>query len=116
VANPCPREAAGSVVENPPDLFTRNGVLTVDLSNQTRTDADGRNLFCVNATDVLLPTAGRAEFIVSPPSSNVANASLVTLGINTGPDGDNDPPRTSTRRSPRRLVSGAETAATAPKE
>jgi FtsP/CotA-like multicopper oxidase with cupredoxin domain len=48
----------------------------------------------VNATDILLPTAGRAEFIVTPPASTVKNASLVTLDIDTGPDGDNDPQRT----------------------
>ncbi|MGD0119717.1 MAG: multicopper oxidase domain-containing protein [Candidatus Binatus sp.] len=48
----------------------------------------------VNATDILIPTAGRAEFIVAAPPSTVTNASLVTLGINTGPDGDNDPQRT----------------------
>ena len=48
----------------------------------------------VNATDVLIPPAGRAEFIVAAPSSSVANATLLTLGINTGPDGDNDPQRT----------------------
>lgn len=48
----------------------------------------------VNATDVLIPTAGRAEFIVSAPPPTVTNASLVTLNINTGPDGDNDPQRT----------------------
>jgi FtsP/CotA-like multicopper oxidase with cupredoxin domain len=48
----------------------------------------------VNATDILIPTAGRAEFIVSPPAPSVKSATLVTLGINTGPDGDNDPQRT----------------------
>jgi FtsP/CotA-like multicopper oxidase with cupredoxin domain len=48
----------------------------------------------VNATDILLPPAGRAEFIVTAPPQYVKNASLVTLNINTGPDGDNDPQRT----------------------
>ena len=48
----------------------------------------------VNAKDILIPTAGRAEFIVTGPASTVAKASLVTLAINTGPDGDNDPQRT----------------------
>jgi FtsP/CotA-like multicopper oxidase with cupredoxin domain len=48
----------------------------------------------VNASDILIPTAGRAEFIVTGPGAGVSNASLVTLGIDTGPDGDNDPPRT----------------------
>jgi FtsP/CotA-like multicopper oxidase with cupredoxin domain len=48
----------------------------------------------VKATHILIPTAGRAEFIVNAPSSTVKDARLVTLGINTGPDGDNDPQRT----------------------
>jgi FtsP/CotA-like multicopper oxidase with cupredoxin domain len=48
----------------------------------------------INATDILLPTAGRAEFIVPAPRSEVKLVQLVTLNINTGPDGDNDPRRT----------------------
>jgi len=48
----------------------------------------------VNSTDVMIPPGARAEFVVSAPDSGVTNASLVTLGINTGPDGDNDPLRT----------------------
>jgi FtsP/CotA-like multicopper oxidase with cupredoxin domain len=47
----------------------------------------------VPATDILLAPAARAEFIVVGPSGNVKNAQLVTLGINTGPCGDDDPPR-----------------------
>ena len=48
----------------------------------------------VNATDILLPTAGRAEFIVTAPPASVKTASFLTLNINTGPDGDDDPQRT----------------------
>jgi hypothetical protein len=48
----------------------------------------------VNATDLLIPTAGRAEFIVAAPAATVKSASLVTLAINTGPIGDNDTQRT----------------------
>jgi FtsP/CotA-like multicopper oxidase with cupredoxin domain len=48
----------------------------------------------VNATDILIPPAGRAEFILTGPGAGVASASLITLAINTGPDGDNDPQRT----------------------
>jgi FtsP/CotA-like multicopper oxidase with cupredoxin domain len=42
---------------------------------------------------ILLPPAARAEFIVKGPSSAVKNASLMTLKVHTGPDGDNDPKR-----------------------
>lgn len=48
----------------------------------------------VNATDILIPTAGRVEFIVPAPSPTVRDARLVTLAINTGPGGDNDTERT----------------------
>lgn len=45
------------------------------------------------ATDILLPTAGRAEFIVTAPGPSVKNATFLTLNIDTGPIGDNDPQR-----------------------
>ena len=60
----------------------------------TGSQSHSRRGTIVNATDILIPTAGRAEFIVAAPPSTVTNASLVTLAINTGPDGDNDPQRT----------------------
>jgi len=46
VANACPRSVAGDTVLNPPALFSSHGILNVDFSYQTRTDAYGRNLFC----------------------------------------------------------------------
>jgi FtsP/CotA-like multicopper oxidase with cupredoxin domain len=46
VANPCPRFAAGSVVTQPAALFSENGVLSVQFSYQTTTDAATRTLFC----------------------------------------------------------------------
>ena len=44
-------------------------------------------------TDVLIPPAGRAEFIVTAPSAAVKSAVFQTLNIDTGPLGDNDPTR-----------------------
>jgi FtsP/CotA-like multicopper oxidase with cupredoxin domain len=47
VANPCPRPfTPGSVVQNPPALFSSGGVLNVAFSYQTRKDTDGTDLFC----------------------------------------------------------------------
>jgi len=46
VANPCQRETAGSLVKNPPELYSQSGSLTVNLSYQSTTDADGRQLYC----------------------------------------------------------------------
>jgi FtsP/CotA-like multicopper oxidase with cupredoxin domain len=48
----------------------------------------------VPVKDILIPPAGRAEFIVVGPGTSVKNASFLTLNINTGPIGDNDPQRT----------------------
>jgi hypothetical protein len=46
VKNACARPAAGSVVQNPPALFSKDGVLSVNLSFQSVTDAEGRTLYC----------------------------------------------------------------------
>ncbi len=46
VSNPCSRFAAGSIVHQPPALFSSNGVLNVRFSYQTTTDSVGRQLFC----------------------------------------------------------------------
>jgi hypothetical protein len=46
VPNPCQRPAAGSVVVNPPSLFSADGVLAVRISYQHRIDSVGRELFC----------------------------------------------------------------------
>ncbi len=55
---------------------------------------DGLRLgHAVVTKDILLPPAGRAEFIVTGPSLKVKSAVLSTLNIDTGPDGDNDPTR-----------------------
>jgi FtsP/CotA-like multicopper oxidase with cupredoxin domain len=44
-------------------------------------------------THILIPTAGRAEFIVNAPSASVRKAVFQTLNVDTGPDGDVDPTR-----------------------
>lgn len=40
-----------------------------------------------------MPPASRAEFVVTGPALSVQEASLLTLNVNTGPDGDDDPAR-----------------------
>jgi FtsP/CotA-like multicopper oxidase with cupredoxin domain len=44
---------AGSVVQQPPALFSQNGVLNVQFSYQTTTDSIGRQLFCFMTPDGL---------------------------------------------------------------
>jgi FtsP/CotA-like multicopper oxidase with cupredoxin domain len=53
VSNPCQRPSAGSVVANPPSLFSINGVLQVRFSYQHVIDAAGRELFCFMTPDGL---------------------------------------------------------------
>jgi hypothetical protein len=43
---PCPRPAAGSIVAEPDNLFSRNGVLSLAFNYFTQTDSDGRTLYC----------------------------------------------------------------------
>ena len=47
VANPCPRAAAGALIQQPPALFSSHGVLNVRFSYQTTTDTHGRTLYCL---------------------------------------------------------------------
>jgi FtsP/CotA-like multicopper oxidase with cupredoxin domain len=49
--NPCARPLPGSVVSNPPDLFSHNGILRVDFSYNTTTDVYGRTLCCFTTPD-----------------------------------------------------------------
>jgi FtsP/CotA-like multicopper oxidase with cupredoxin domain len=52
VANPCaPRFAAGSTIQNPPALYSSNGVLNVRFSYQQTTDSVGRLLHCFMTED-----------------------------------------------------------------
>lgn len=69
------------------------GIVALDGVPTGSQDGTGQGQI-VNATDILIPTAGRAEFIVNAPPDSVSVAQLITLNINTGPDGDNDPQRT----------------------
>ena len=55
-----------------------------------------------------LPPAARVEFIVAAPPPSVQLAQLITLGINTGPIGDNDPQRPLATI---KLMNGADSAA-----
>jgi FtsP/CotA-like multicopper oxidase with cupredoxin domain len=47
----------------------------------------------ISLRHILIPPAGRAEFIVTAPSPLVHSALFQTRNIDTGPDGDNDPAR-----------------------
>ena len=47
----------------------------------------------IDRQHLLVPPAGRVEFIVTGPGKNIRKAELVTRKVNTGPEGDSDPAR-----------------------
>ena len=102
VPNPCtPRFTAGSVIQNPPALFSHNGVLNVQFSYQQTTDSFGRQLFCfmtpsglqnptlhVNPGDTLnITVTNNTPFnFVNPPVNDVQSSQL----FNAPTCGDSD--------------------------
>jgi hypothetical protein len=44
---PCPRPDAGSIVAEPPDIYSQAGALDVSLTYYTTIDSAGRTLFCL---------------------------------------------------------------------
>jgi len=47
----CPRPAAQSPVNNPPDIFSTNGVINIQMNYLTSVDDSGRTLFCFVTSD-----------------------------------------------------------------
>src|SRR5215813_7934178 len=47
----CPRPPVGSEIQPPPDLFSQNRVLSVNLNYYSSVDDDGRTLFCFVTDD-----------------------------------------------------------------
>ncbi|HEY2713829.1 MAG TPA: multicopper oxidase domain-containing protein [Chthoniobacterales bacterium] len=66
------------------------GLDSVPLGSQ---DGSGRGK-SQRRPHLLIPPAGRAEFIVTGPSADVVDARLLTEAVTTGPIGDIDPTRT----------------------
>jgi len=77
------------VYDNVPQPLTLVALDGVPIGSQDGTTR-GQTL---TQTHILIPTAGRAEFIVTAPSATVKNAVFQTLNVDTGPDGDIDPTR-----------------------
>jgi FtsP/CotA-like multicopper oxidase with cupredoxin domain len=95
VANPCPRYSAGSVVHNPPALFSSNGVLEVQFSYQQRTDSDGRQLFCFMTPDGLEdPTLHLkpGDHLILTVTNNAPNPTIATPGSPIMQMGSLNPP------------------------
>jgi hypothetical protein len=84
VANPCPRPAAGSVVGNPPSLFSSDGVLSVRFSYQHIVDSAGRDLFCFMTPDGLQnPTlyVKPGDHLVITVTNNLTPTNAGSMGV-----------------------------------
>ncbi len=62
---------------------------------------------------ILLPPAGRAEFIIKGPGASVKDAKFLTLNYDTGTQGDNDPQRTIARIDTQAQLTATELSASA---
>jgi FtsP/CotA-like multicopper oxidase with cupredoxin domain len=111
VPNPCPRFAPGSVIQEPAALFSQNGVLSVQFSYQTTTDAAGRTLFCfmtpsglenptlhVKPGDHLIITVTNnttkepVEMTINPPNCGPGGSQMTTSSLNIHYHGTNTSP------------------------
>ena len=97
-SSPCPRPAQGSVVQPAPDLYSKNGVLKVQLGYYTTVDQWGRTLFCystpdgleaptlhVNPGDVLDIQFTNQELGTISPQQRKEDLSLLSLGSGAQP-------------------------------
>ncbi len=128
VANPCPRLAPGSVVHQPAALFSQNGVLSLQFSYQTTTDAAGRNLFCfmtpsglenptlhVNPGDHLIITVTNntpkmpVEMVINPPNCGPGGSQMTMSSVNIHYHGTNTSPTCHSDEVIKTLINSGQT-------
>src|ERR1700690_3827488 len=129
-SDPCPRPAAGSQVAPPPDLFSANGVLTVDMNYFTTVDEYSRTLFCfvtpdgmesptlhvnpgdeikINLTNkVPVPLGGTSE-VISNSKSQCGSATMNAASVNMHFHGTNTAPACHSDEVIHTLVNSGET-------
>ncbi len=78
--DPCPRPAEGSVVTPPPDLFSKNGILSFDMNYSTKLDEFDRTLFCFNSGGMESPTLH-----VNPGDEIRINLTNTVPAVHNGP-------------------------------
>jgi FtsP/CotA-like multicopper oxidase with cupredoxin domain len=128
VANPCPRFAPGAVVHQPAALFSQNGVLSLQFSYQTTTDAAGRTLFCfmtpsglenptlhVKPGDSLIITVTNntpkmpVEMIIDPPNCGPGGPQMTMSSVNIHYHGTNTSPTCHSDEVIKTLINSGQT-------
>ena len=129
--NPCARPLPGSVISNPPDLFSHNGVLRVDFSYNTATDSYGRTLYCFTTLDgeesptlhvhpgdhlvikvknnLPLPTDSRAMAMATSASDVCGNPFMTTTSVNLHFHGTNTAPKCHQDEVLRTMINSGDT-------
>jgi FtsP/CotA-like multicopper oxidase with cupredoxin domain len=98
VANPCSRFNAGSLVRNPPALFSSNGFLRVRFSYQQRIDHDGMELLCFMTPDGLEdPTlhVKPGDHLIITITNNTPSTPAMMPPLNSPNCGDPQPTQSS---------------------
>ncbi len=129
--NPCVRYAPGSVVQDPTDLFSQDGTLTVDLAYNTAVDANGLTLFCFTAPDgsesptlhikpgdtlvinvtnhVPAPVDANAMKMTTSAENVCGNATMDSSSVNIHYHGTNTPPTCHSDEVIHTLINSGET-------
>jgi len=126
----CPRQAAGSELPRPPDLYSQNGVLNVSMGYHTAMDDAGRTLFCfvttdgaesptlhvnpgdtinIQLTNMLTEVPGAPAEVMSSGKDVCGNATMTTTSINMHFHGTNTSPKCHSDETIRTLVNAGET-------
>jgi FtsP/CotA-like multicopper oxidase with cupredoxin domain len=126
----CPRPAAQSEVQRPPDIYSQNGKIDIALNYLTTMDDTGRTLFCFKTPDgiesptlhvnpgdtikialtnmVPAPPGGRS-MVISNDQNVCGNATMTDSSINMHFHGTNTAPRCHSDEVIHTLVNSGET-------
>ncbi|MBV9991030.1 MAG: multicopper oxidase domain-containing protein [Alphaproteobacteria bacterium] len=126
----CPRPVAGSVVTPPPDLYAKDGVLTVHFNYFTAVDDEERTLFCfitdhgkesptlhvdpgdkivLRVTNMVPPVPGAPSEVVSAGADVCGNATMTPTSVNVHFHGTNTLPACHSDETIRTLINSGET-------
>jgi FtsP/CotA-like multicopper oxidase with cupredoxin domain len=129
-SNACPRPPAGSVAAPPANLYSKDGVLSVEFNYYTTVDTDGRTLFCFVTPDgaqaptlhvkpgdrldmlihnkVPAPPAGAPTEVMSSPSDQCGSAMMTITSLNVHFHGTNTSPACHSDNVIRTLINSNE--------
>jgi FtsP/CotA-like multicopper oxidase with cupredoxin domain len=125
----CPRPETGSVVQPPPDVYSKNGAVRLDFNYFTSVDDKGRTLFCfvtdhamqsptlhvnpgdkivLNVTNMVPGDPGKTE-VVSNSTDVCGDANMTSTSVNMHFHGTNTLPACHSDEVIRTLINSGET-------